>query len=88
MSEHGGPEVLHVQGAADPVAGDGEVLIRVRAFGRGVTPTPTCAEIVDKAGRGVFAAKPVRVFRFEEIVEAHHLMDSGRAGGKLVVEVS
>jgi NADPH:quinone reductase len=45
-------------------------------------------EIVDKAGRGVFAAKPVRVFKFEQIVEAHRLMDSGRAGGKLVVEVS
>ena len=45
-------------------------------------------EIVDKAGRGVFAAKPVRVFKFEQIVEARRPMDSGRAGGKLVVEVS
>jgi len=45
-------------------------------------------EIVDKAVRGVLAAKPVRVFRFEQIVEAHRLMDSGGAGGKLVVEVS
>jgi NADPH:quinone reductase len=45
-------------------------------------------EIVEKAGRGVFAAKPVRVFQFDQIVEAHRLMDSGRAGGKLVVEVA
>jgi NADPH:quinone reductase len=45
-------------------------------------------EIVDKAGRGVLAAKPVRVFKFDQIVEAHRLMDSGRAGGKLVVEVA
>jgi len=45
-------------------------------------------EIVDKAGRGVFAAKPVRVFKFDQIVDAHRLMDSGRAGGKLVVEVA
>jgi NADPH:quinone reductase-like Zn-dependent oxidoreductase len=44
-------------------------------------------EIVEKAGRGVLAAKPARVFAFDEIVEAHRLMDSGRAGGKLVVEV-
>ena len=45
-------------------------------------------EIVEKAGRrGVFAAQPARVFRFEQIVEAHRLLDSGRAGGKLVVEV-
>ncbi|HUA71151.1 MAG TPA: zinc-binding dehydrogenase [Solirubrobacteraceae bacterium] len=45
-------------------------------------------EIVDKAGRGVLAAKPARVFKFDQIVEAHRLMDSGGAGGKLVVEVS
>jgi len=36
----------------------------------------------------VFAAKPVREFEFDQIVEAHRLMDSGRAGGKLVVEVA
>ena len=29
----------------------------------------------------------VRVFAFEEITEAHRLMDRGQAGGKLVVEV-
>jgi NADPH2:quinone reductase len=45
-------------------------------------------EIIEKAARGVFAAKPVRVFGFEEIVEAHRLLDSGRAGGKLVVQVT
>ncbi len=33
MSEHGGSEVLHVEELPDPVAGDGEVLVRVRAFG-------------------------------------------------------
>jgi NADPH2:quinone reductase len=44
-------------------------------------------EIVDKAASGVYAAQPARVFGFEEIVEAHHLMDSGEAGGKLVVAV-
>ena len=62
------------------------------AFVLGDAVFPTGAvplqEIVHKAGRGVFAAKPVRVFKFEQIVEAHRLMDSGRAGGKLVVEVS
>jgi NADPH:quinone reductase len=44
-------------------------------------------EIIAKAGRGVLAAKPARVFSLEEIVDAHRLMDSGGAGGKLVVEV-
>jgi NADPH:quinone reductase-like Zn-dependent oxidoreductase len=45
-------------------------------------------EIVEKAGRGVLQAKPARVFAFEEMVEAHRLMDSGQAGGKLVAEVA
>jgi NADPH2:quinone reductase len=44
-------------------------------------------EIVEKAERGTLAAKPARVFAFDEIVEAHRLMDTGQAGGKLVVEV-
>jgi NADPH:quinone reductase len=44
-------------------------------------------EIVAKASDGVFAAKPARVFAFDQIVEAHRLMDSGNAGGKLVVEI-
>jgi NADPH:quinone reductase len=44
-------------------------------------------EIIDKADQGVFAAQPARVFGFEEIVEAHRVMDSGQAGGKLVVEL-
>jgi NADPH2:quinone reductase len=43
--------------------------------------------IVEKAESGVFAARPARVFAFDEIVAAHRLMDSGKAGGKLVVSV-
>ena len=45
-------------------------------------------EIADKASRGVFQAKPARVFQFDQIVDAHRLMESGQAGGKLVVEVA
>ena len=44
--------------------------------------------IVEKAERGVFAARPSRVFAFEEIVEAHRVMESGEAGGKVVVTFS
>ena len=44
-------------------------------------------EIVDKASRGVFQAKPARVFKFDQIVDAHRLMEAGRADGKLVVEI-
>ena len=43
--------------------------------------------IVEKAGAGRFSAKPSRVFGFEEIVDAHRLIDAGEAGGKLVVTV-
>jgi NADPH:quinone reductase-like Zn-dependent oxidoreductase len=43
--------------------------------------------IAEKAEQGVFAARPARVFAFDQIVEAHRVMDSGKAGGKLVVTV-
>jgi NADPH:quinone reductase len=44
-------------------------------------------EIVDKASRGVFQAKPARVFQFDQIVDAHRLIEAGEANGKLVVEI-
>jgi NADPH:quinone reductase len=44
-------------------------------------------EIVAKAASGTLNAKPKRVFAFEEIVEAHRIMDAATAGGKLVVAV-
>jgi NADPH:quinone reductase len=43
--------------------------------------------IVDKVASGVYKAKPVRVFKFEEIREAHEAMESGGANGKMVVVV-
>src|SRR5579862_82705 len=56
--------------------------------------TPECplAEIpfqsfVDRVAAGTYKAKPTKVFRFEEIAEAHRLMESGRANGKLVVRL-
>jgi NADPH:quinone reductase-like Zn-dependent oxidoreductase len=44
-------------------------------------------EIVTKAEQGDYSAKPARVFGFDQIVEAHRLMDAGEPGGKLVVTV-
>jgi NADPH2:quinone reductase len=44
-------------------------------------------EMVAKAEAGTYRARPVRVFGFEEIVEAHRVMESGEAGGKMVVAV-
>ena len=45
-------------------------------------------DIVSKAEAGEYSAKPARVFRFEEIAEAHRVMESSDALGKLVVEVA
>jgi NADPH:quinone reductase-like Zn-dependent oxidoreductase len=44
-------------------------------------------EIVAKAAAGVYQAKPVRVFRFDQVREAHHRLESGDAGGKMVALV-
>ena len=43
--------------------------------------------IANDVAAGRYKAKPVRVFRFEEIREAHKLMESGQAGGKMVVRL-
>jgi NADPH:quinone reductase-like Zn-dependent oxidoreductase len=45
-------------------------------------------EIVSKVQDGAYDAKPARVFAFDEIAEAHRVMESGQAGGKLVVEIA
>lgn len=41
--------------------------------------------IVQRVAEGIYKAKPARVFRFAEIQHAHRLMESGEAGGKIVV---
>ena len=41
--------------------------------------------IADKVAAGRYKAKPARVFRFEDIREAHRVMESNQAGGKMVV---
>jgi NADPH2:quinone reductase len=43
--------------------------------------------IIDQVAAGAYKAKPVRVFRFDEIQEAHRLMESGEANGKMVVRL-
>ena len=41
--------------------------------------------IVDRVAAGTYRAKPARVFEFDEIRDAHRLMESNQANGKLVV---
>ena len=43
--------------------------------------------MVDRAASGAYKAKPARVFRFDEIQDAHRLMESNGANGKIVVRV-
>ena len=42
-------------------------------------------EIAREVAAGRLKAKPARVFRFEEIREAHRVMEANEAGGKMVV---
>jgi NADPH:quinone reductase len=44
-------------------------------------------EIVDRVAKGIYNAKPVAVFSFDEIREAQRLMESGQAFGKIVVKL-
>jgi NADPH:quinone reductase len=43
--------------------------------------------IAERVEAGRFNAKPSRVFRFEEIREAHRVMEANEAHGKMVVVV-
>jgi NADPH:quinone reductase-like Zn-dependent oxidoreductase len=51
-----------------------------------VTDVPMQA-LVDEVAAGRYRAKPVQVFRFEEIADAHALMEQGHANGKIVVRL-
>src|SRR5207249_1539303 len=42
-------------------------------------------EIAQQVAAGRLKAKPARVFGFEEIREAHHVMEGNEAGGKMVI---
>jgi NADPH:quinone reductase-like Zn-dependent oxidoreductase len=44
-------------------------------------------KIVDRAAAGEYHAKPAKVYPFEKIQDAHRLMESSQANGKIVVEI-
>jgi NADPH:quinone reductase-like Zn-dependent oxidoreductase len=46
------------------------------------------AEMIAKAEQATYQAKPTRVFGFDDIAEAHRVMESGMAGGKMTVSVT
>jgi NADPH:quinone reductase len=43
--------------------------------------------IVDRVAEGTYKAKPAKVLRFEDIQEAHRLMETNAACGKIVVRI-
>lgn len=43
--------------------------------------------IFDRVAAGTCKAKPAQVFRFDEIQEAHRMVESNQANGKLVVRL-
>jgi NADPH:quinone reductase-like Zn-dependent oxidoreductase len=43
--------------------------------------------MIDRVADGTYKAKPVRVFRLDEIEDAHRLMESNAANGKIVVRL-
>ena len=43
------------------------------------------AEFIARAEQGIYKTSPAHVFEFERIVDAHRLMESGAARGKIVV---
>jgi NADPH:quinone reductase len=45
-------------------------------------------QMITNAEAGRYQAKPVRVFSFDQIVQAHRAMEEGLAAGKMVVAVS
>src|SRR5262249_40269868 len=56
------------------------------SFEVGTKPYPISVipfqEIVARAEAGIYQAKPARVFAFEDIAEAHQVIEAGQAGGK------
>ena len=60
----------------------GSFMFGAPAFPTSEIPMQT---IVERVEDGTYKAKPARVFRFEEIREAHRLMEAGAANGKIVV---
>lgn len=62
----------------------GSFMFGAPEFSISETPMQT---IVERVEDGTYRAKPAKVFRFEEIREAHRVMEAGAANGKIVVRL-
>ena len=61
--------------------------VKLTTYDSGQTRSPQTAfqEFIQKVEAGEIELKPSRVFSLDEIVQAHQLMESNQANGKLVV---
>jgi NADPH:quinone reductase-like Zn-dependent oxidoreductase len=84
----GGGEPLQLNPLTDMPSGV-QLSFMASAFVFGTATVPLSripfADMVRSAERGEYQAKPAHVFSFAQIVEAHRLMESGDARGKIVV---
>jgi NADPH:quinone reductase-like Zn-dependent oxidoreductase len=62
----------------------GSFVFGAPAFSTSEIPMQT---IVERVEAGTYKAKPARVFRFDEIRQAHRLMEASAANGKIVVRL-
>jgi NADPH:quinone reductase-like Zn-dependent oxidoreductase len=63
----------------------GSFMFGAPAFPLSLVPMQT---IVDRVASGAYRARPARVFRFDQIQDAHRLMESSEANGKIVVALA
>lgn len=47
--------------------------------------SPDGPEVIGQVSAGILAFAPSRVFRIDDIVDAHRTMEANTAGGKIVV---
>ena len=86
--QFGGPDVLEIREIPEPEPKAGHAVIQVKAFGiNHAEKHMREGQWAEIAAAGRYQAKPSRVFRFEDIREAHRVMDANQAKGKMVVVV-
>ena len=83
LDHFGGLDSLVIKEIPEPEPKPGHVVIQVKAW---LSDVPLQA-IAQRVAAGKFNAKPSRVFRFEDIREAHRVMEANEANGKMVVKL-
>jgi NADPH:quinone reductase-like Zn-dependent oxidoreductase len=83
LDKFGGPDSLVYEGIPEPVPKAGHVVIQITP-GFPLSDVPL-QKIAADAASGRLDVKPVRIFRFDEVREAHRVIKANEAHGKMVV---